>query len=203
MYFSDKVHFGQGACRTCNIICRPEEVNNEVCIQYDREPVNPERPQKRFHCWVMIGWNYKSLLVFYDIPGNTNGKMTMAKYVQILDEYVKPLLIEGCDFILEEDGDSGHEVANNNNIVKRWKQQHGLKSYFNAAQSPDLAVIENCWQPTKAYIDREDHLEDQILMERIQWSWDQLPQAFINKQVRSMHERMEAVIANGGKRTAY
>ena len=151
----------------------------------------------------MVGWNYKSPLVFYDVPGNTNGKMTMAKYIEILDEFVRPLLIEGRDFILEEDGDSGHGVKDNNNIVRQWKARHGLESYFNAAQSPDLSIIENCWQPTKAYIDREDHLEDQVLKERIQWSWSRLDQGFINKQVLTMHDRMEAVIAHEGKRTGY
>ena len=38
IYFSDEVHFGQGARRTRNVIRRPEEVNEEACIQYDREP---------------------------------------------------------------------------------------------------------------------------------------------------------------------
>ena len=52
VYFSDEVHFGQGARRTRNVIRRPEEVNDEACIQYDREPANPEHPQKRFHCWL-------------------------------------------------------------------------------------------------------------------------------------------------------
>ena len=67
----------------------------------------------------MVGWNYKSFLMFYDVLGNINSKMTMVKYIEILNEYVRPLLIEGHNFILEENGDSGHEIKDNNNIVQQ------------------------------------------------------------------------------------
>ena len=48
------------------------------------------------------------------------------------------------DFVLEEDGDSCHCPCKKN-PVHTWKEQNGLESCFNCAQSPDLSVIENCW----------------------------------------------------------
>ena len=93
--------------------------------------------------------------------------MIMTKYIDILEQHVLPLLKHGDNFILKEDGDSDHGKANNNNIVRQWKQQHDLQCYFNAPQSPDLASIENCWQPTKRYIDQEDHLSDEVLKAQI------------------------------------
>ena len=57
--------------------------------------------------------------MFYDVSGNINSKMTMAKYIEIFDEYVRSLLIENHDFILEENDDSDHEVKDNNNIVQQ------------------------------------------------------------------------------------
>ena len=91
----------------------------------------------------------------------------MTKYINILKQHVLPLLKCDDNFILKEDGDSDHGKANNNNIVRQWKQQHGLQYYFNTSQSPDLTPIENCWQPTKGYIDQENHLSDEVLKVQI------------------------------------
>ena len=52
-------------------------------------------------------------------------------------------------FILEEDSDSGYRGGKANNLVRRWKQEMGLKYYFNCPGSPDLAPIENLWQVPK------------------------------------------------------
>ena len=66
----------------------------------------------------------------------------------ILEPIVKPWLQQAKigkidDFMLEEDGDSGHGIGKHN-IVTRWKKEYGLKYYFNSPSSPDLAPIENC-----------------------------------------------------------
>lgn len=136
----------------------------------------------------MIEWNYKRLLIFYEISGNINDKMMMTKYVSIFNEYVLPLLKWGNDFILKENGNSGHNKANNNNMIRRWKQQYNLWYYFNAPQLPDLTFIENCWQLTKIFIKWENHLSDDILEQWIIELWRQLLQSFINKQVFIMHD---------------
>ena len=57
--------------------------------------------------------------MFYDVSDNINSKMTITKYIEILDEYVRSLLIENHNFILEENDDSDHEIKNNNNIVQQ------------------------------------------------------------------------------------
>lgn len=67
----------------------------------------------------MVGWNYKSDIVFYDVPGNSNGKMSQRVYIDaILEPHVLPALAENQHIVLEEDGDSGHGSADNNNIVR-------------------------------------------------------------------------------------
>ena len=72
----------------------------------------------------------------------------------ILDGPVAQWLARGDEFVLEEDGDSGHGGGNSTkrNIVKAWKKEHGLKHYFNTPGSPDLSPIENCWRAVKQYI---------------------------------------------------
>ena len=141
--------------------------------------------------------------MFYEVSDNINSKMTMIKYIDILEQHVLPLLKHGNNFILKENSDSGYGKANNNNIVKQWKQQHDLQYYFNTSQSFDLAPIENCWQPTKEYIDQENYLSDEVLKAQIIESWNQLPMSFINRQVFTMHNCMKTVIAGEGKWTAY
>jgi len=56
-------------------------------------------------------------------------------------------------FVLEEDNDSGHTGAR----LTKWKLNHGIKYYFNAPKSPDLAPIENVWQPLKFHFNSKPH----------------------------------------------
>lgn len=108
---------------------------------------------------------------FYDVPRNSNGKMSQRVYrEQILEPIVKPWLDAGQSFVLEEDGDSGHGPSKSN-LVRTWKQDHGLKSYFNCPSSPDLAPIENCWQPAKAHLRKLPHWDDNTTRELIYEGW--------------------------------
>ncbi len=45
---------------------------------------------------------------------------------QILEPVVKPWLVAGHDFVLEEDSDSGHSPGKSN-IVRTWKEKNGLE----------------------------------------------------------------------------
>jgi hypothetical protein len=66
--------------------------------------------------------------MFYDVPGNTNGKMSKQVY---RDKILEPIVKPWCErvsrgladpFILEEDGDSGHGTAAVSCIIHKWKQ---------------------------------------------------------------------------------
>jgi hypothetical protein len=199
--FSDEVHFGWGPQGKLRIIRKPGMRYCQDCIQEADEP--DEKDKKRFHCWATIGWDFKSPIYFYNVPGNTNGKMSLQVYRdQILEPIVKPWLESGQDFVLEEDGDSGHGTGKSN-IVRTWKQKHGLKSYFNCSSSPDLSPIENCWLPPKAYCRKYPHWNDATTRELIYEDWDQVTQNFINKQVATMLDRYKAVLEGDGRMTGY
>lgn len=59
-----------------------------------------------------MAYNFKSDIIFYDVLGDKNGKMTHMMYIDsILEPVVKPWIMEGRDFALEEDGDSGHGTS--------------------------------------------------------------------------------------------
>ena len=201
--FSDEVHFGLSPQRRLRIIRRPGQRYCFDCMQEGKEP--EERVQKRFHCWAWVGWNYKSDLIFYEVPGNTNGKMSQRVYIDsILEPIVKPCLEMSERFVLEEDGDSGHGSANNNNIVRKWKEENGLKYYFNAPKSPDLSIIENCWQPVKQWLSKSDHWDDETTLDAIRTGWrDHVPQEWINSLVEQMPQRMHDVLDGEGKMTGH
>ncbi len=89
---------------------------------------------------------------------------------QILEPVVRPWLEAKEDFVLEEDDDSGHGTSASN-IVRKWKQTHGLEACFNCASSPDLASIENCWQPLEAHMRKYPHWSDNTIKELILEGW--------------------------------
>lgn len=99
--FSDEVHFGYSPQAKLRIIRKPGERYCPDCIQKDKEP--EEKDKKSHHCWGAVGHNFKSQISFYDIPGNTNGKMSQRVYIdQILEPIVKPWIDAHHDFVLEE-----------------------------------------------------------------------------------------------------
>lgn len=68
--FSDEVHFGWGPRGKLRIIRKPGQQYCPDCIQYQEGP--REKDQKRLHCWAAIGYDFKSDIVFYDVPGNSH-----------------------------------------------------------------------------------------------------------------------------------
>ncbi len=157
------------------------------------------------HCWAAIGYNFKSDIIFYNVPGNTNGKMSLQVYRDsILEPHVKPWIKRGDDFVLEEDNDLGHGIGKaKTNIVRKWKEDNRLEYYFNCAQSPDLSPIENCWMPPKQHVRKVPHWDDATTRELIVEGWAEVSQDFINRQVELMPQRLNDVIKNNGKLTGY
>jgi hypothetical protein len=129
--------------------------------------------------------------------------MSQEKYrTEILDKVVKTWIDEGRDFILEEDGDSGHGPSRHN-PVRTWKEQHGLNYFFNSPASPDLLPIENAWSVLKAYIRKYEHWDIQTVIELAEEGWNSLSQETIDRWIESMPERMKQVIKLDGKMTGW
>lgn len=191
--FSDEVHYGYEVQDPLHIIQKPGE---RYCPDYiQREEGPKETEKKKVHAWAAAGYGFKSAIHFYNIHSNINGKMTLQDYWdQILEPIVKPWIQEGQDFVLEEDGDSGHNLSKSN-IVRKWKELNDLKSYFNSAGSPDLSSIENCWQPTKDKLRKYPHWDDKTTKSLVSDAWKQkVNQDFINRRVRSVPRRLKDVI---------
>jgi hypothetical protein len=208
--WSDEVHFGLGPQKQLQIFRWPGETARLApdAIQDRIEPITKkDREGKRIHVWAAAGYNFKSEIVFYDVPTNDNGKMNGRVYVDaILEPHVKRWLERGDDFILEEDGDSGHGlIPSKRNPAWVWKAAHPELEWFkNAPQSPDLSPIENCWQPLKEKIKREPHWNGEKLKREIVRVWDEeVSQEWINRMVMEWRDRLAACIERDGKMTGY
>ncbi|KAN0101622.1 MBOAT, membrane-bound O-acyltransferase family domain containing protein [Hyaloscypha variabilis] len=216
--FSDEVHFAFGPQGRIYILRRHGERDCPDCIQEQEKKTrkirtsnsNPDGGEEldlsyKLYAWAAIGYNFKSKLYFYD-AGNSNGKMRHRTYRdQILEPIVKEWLEYGAadDFVLEEDGDSGHGYGSSSNPVSEWKKAHGLKSYKNCAGSPDFAPIENSWQVPKQWIKKHPHLDVDTLRELALEGWEHLRQDTINKWVEEMPQRLQDCIDSKGKMTGH
>jgi len=135
--WSDESHFGVFHEEKIQIIRKPGERYCPDCTHHAEEP-SKGKEVVRDHVWAAVGWDFESPLHFYSVPKNTHGKMSLTVYRGIL----------------EEDGDSGHGGGNctASNMVRKWKEEHHLKPYFNTPGSPDLSPIENRWRAVKQFV---------------------------------------------------
>ena len=210
--FSDEMHLGLGPRREFQMIRRPGE---RYCVDCDAagdlDEANKQQPdweKKGFHCWVMVGWDYKSDLVFYEIPGNSHGVLNQKVYIEsILEPVVRPLLERGDkQWIMEETGDYGHGSGSTErgNAVWQWKMKNGLQFYFNAPKSPDLCILDDCWVPVQKHLARSTFADEQALLNAVKVAWkEQVSQELINSLILSMDSRLREVIALEGQMTAF
>ncbi|KAI8626066.1 hypothetical protein F5Y19DRAFT_466647 [Xylariaceae sp. FL1651] len=172
--YSDEVHFKYGPEGKVMIIRRSGERYNPDCIHYTQRPTEAEDRQICLSAWAAIGWNFKSKLI-----------------------------TDGDDFILEEDGASGHGGNSDHNIVKQWKQNHGLNYFFNCPGAPDLAPIENAWRAPKGQVKRHAIWDKDALRTAAEEGWESLSQETINQWVEQVPARLLDVISAKGQYTGH
>lgn len=160
----------------------------------------------KLHWWAAVGYDFKSDITFYSTPGNDNGKLSHRVYIdQILEPIVLPWLEHGDDFVLEEDGDSGHgyNPTGSANIVTKWKEEHRLKTYKNCPDTPEFSPVENAWHWPKKRLREVPHWDEETMKELVLEGWESLKQETINKWVNEMPERLQKCIDLDGRRPVY
>ena len=149
------------------------------------------------YIWAMVGYNFKSELVIYDI-GKEGDHLNMKWYY---DELFVPIVCREFEkaslanepFILEEDNDTAHGTMYNTKMNDIERLRGSMDAYYNPPNAPDLSIIENCWRILKQRLKRRrfDTLEEFIRIAKVEW--ERIPQGLINKLVDSMPERIQQV----------
>ena len=104
---------------------------------------------------------------------------------------------------LQVTGVLGALKPNTANPVAKWFRDHGVQTFFNCHNSPDLAPIENCWRGPKQYQRKRPHWDQETLRELLREGWDQVSQPYINNLVLSMPQRLRDVQRLQGGQTSW
>jgi hypothetical protein len=125
----------------------------------------------------------------------------------ILEPVVKPWIKHDPSFVLEEDRDSGHGIGGKDRgatkLVNAWKRENNLKCYFNCTGSPDLAPIENAWQPVKQHIRKAPHFTKGETIKLALEGWEGITQDWINARIETIPKRLQDVVDAGGLMTGW
>lgn len=133
------------------------------------------------------------------MPKNTtiNGE----KYLSILkDKLLLSMRLLNCS-VFQHDGAPCHRAA----VVTNWLRQQGVDVLEPwPGSSPDLNPIENLWINMKRKVAARNPSSENELMKAIKvvWATEMTPE-YTRNLVRSMPDRIKAVIANKGRHTKY
>lgn len=193
--FSDVVNFGLGASRKARVFSRRDERLCEDCLQ-----AREDADKSIYHCWGMVGYDYKSPLIFYSVEGSNNGVMSQQDFItRIVRPHVQPVATSKRMIYLEETNSAYDHSGNGPSMVQAFMESVNLPCLRNPESSSDLNVFKDVLlilkkRLQKRYIANEIELKRAVLEE-----WDKLTTREINKLVDSMKARMEKVLARKGK----
>lgn len=155
--------------------------------------------------WGGISCDGKTDLVCVSRTGGARGQgsLTAHRYItEVLEEHVVPYAgFVGHGFTLMHDNARSHTAF----IVRDYLQEVGIPIMQWPARSPDLNPIEHLWDELKRQVRSRDPAPTtlQDLQEAVISEWDSMPQDQVLKLVRSMRDRMEAVIRARGGNTRF
>lgn len=155
--------------------------------------------------WGGMSIDGKTNLVCVSRTGSARGQgsLTAPRYItEILEEHVVPYAgFVGSGFMLMHDNARCHTAL----IVRDYLQEVEIAVMRWPARSPDPNPIEHLWDELKRRVRARDpapttlqELQDAVVVE-----WDNIPQETVVTLIRSMRERMEAVIRARGGNTRF
>ena len=202
MRFFDETHFAVGQEAQAWVTRFYDERHEPDCKQYKSQN-NPTT----LHYFGIVGWNYKSKLILY-FQGVGAGNLNFDMYIQALQdsgyiEHVQDMKKQGTEVLLEEDNDSAHGHASKRNKVSTFKEKNGISCYANCAYSPDFSIIETIWRTLKQRVKKHRCWSEEALIDAIQYEWDQISYAEINKEVLTMRQRIHDCLDAEGQSTKW
>lgn len=152
--------------------------------------------------WAGISLEGKTELVF--VPGGgRGGGLTADRYINdILLEHVVPYEgFVGEDFVLMHDNARCHTAR----ITQQFLEEVEMRTMDWPALSPDLNPIEHLWDQLKRRVRARNSAPSTVeeLKTALLEEWDNIPQEDVKKLIRSMKNRLKAVIKARGGNTKY
>lgn len=151
--------------------------------------------------WGGISYQAKTELVF--IPYGRNGGLTSERYVEnILTDHVVPFApLIGENFVLMQDNARPHTGR----CVREFLEEVNIQTMDWPAISPDMNPIEHLWDQLKRRVRARKPAPQTVaeLKIALEEEWEAIPQANVQNLIRSMRNRLEAVIRARGGNTKY
>ncbi|KAJ8737451.1 hypothetical protein PYW08_000046 [Mythimna loreyi] len=151
--------------------------------------------------WGGISADGKTELAF--VSGPRLPALNCHRYVEeCLEPHVMPYAhFIGNGFIFMHDNARAHTAG----VVRDYLNEVDISIMEWPARSPDMNPIEHLWDELKRRIRARDPAPETLsqLQDAIQEEWDNIPQHVIVTLIRSMKNRMEAVIRAQGGNTSY
>ena len=186
--FTRVLHFGlskPGALRDAG---KPREHYCSACIdQNPRVLARESATSVRWHCWAMVGWNFKSNLFFYEVR---DGQVNDPDYPEILRRMILPIVDENPSIFLLEDPEAQFE-SNTTVDVATFKQSHNIKSAFNAARCPDLSPVEGLWRLIQHRLKVEAWFDELTLRDAVVREWERLTINEVNEEISAVYLNAE------------
>jgi len=103
--------------------------------------------------------------------------------------------------VFQQDGAPSHTAK----VMKKWLADYGIDLFPHPPNSPDLNPIEPLWHDLKTIIRAAPHLPTTIpkLIKAIRDAWEKLPISDIDKHIKTMPDRVQAVLAAKGGHTRF
>ena len=133
-----------------------------------------------------------------------NGNINAAKYIEIVDNFVWPVIARHFpddNYIYQDDNAPVHRAR----IVKEYFEQNQMHGMEWPAQSPDLNIIENVWRKMKIELQKRVHniTTVALLEEAIRDIWTEIAVEFLQNLYESIPKRIKQVIKAEGNITNY
>ena len=185
-----------------NVYRRPGERFSDACVkEVDRWG------RASTMIWAGISHRGKTDIVFLDNgvgrggPRRARGGLTAQRYVaEVLRPVAVPYISRNPNMVLQQDNARPHTARFTVDFLRLSKIQT-LQNW--PALSADLNPIEHCWDYLKRRIRKLQLDTVTLLRAALRREWRRVPMRYIQRLIRSMRARCQAVVAANGGHTRY
>lgn len=180
---------------------RPDETLDDGCTIKSFKQSNI-----RVMVWGCIAYDKKGPLLLLDYPGGRGGGMNSERYAEqvlcgSLLGFYNSMKKQRRYMSFQQDNAPIHVSKS----TIRWLNRNNVRLFPHPASSPDLNPIENLWHLLKIRIRAREHHPTSTaeLQQAVQEAWESLTVDDINVLVRSMPDRVHAVLQAKGGHTRF